>query len=194
MAITSKGSRNIEVNGHKFIWKIKKHPNHNERHNATYNIPIQHIEGGQLLLVSIGYCRSYNYEGSKTFQITPSIIARCIKRAINEGWSFLEKLPPLEKDYSIIVKEEAAFIAQKFIKSITLNQEENEIASKIQYDAQSLIDAGEYQIALENVVANVCEYDIELSEDIIDLAIRAFIIYENYEYTLIAKSIKKEVK
>lgn len=192
MAMSRKGSRKIVIDGNEFIWKIKKCLSHNERHDMMYQIPIQHIGGGQILLVSTGFCRSYNYEGSRVFQITPSIIAKCIEHAIEEGWQFMEKLPPIEKSYPFILFDEAASLVKRFINDISLNSKENIICSKIQNDIRSLLNADEFEVALEILVTNICEYEIELSESTIDLAVRAFIIYRNDEYLLILKSIKKK--
>lgn len=190
MTMPRKGSRKIVIDGNEFIWKIKKDPSHSESHDVMYQIPIQHIGGGQILLVSTGFCRSYAYKGSRVFQITPSIITRCIEYAIGEGWQFMEKLPPLEKNYPFVLLDEAKSLVKKFINVTFLNSKENIICSKIQNDIRSLLNAGEFEVALEILVTNICEYKIELSESTIDLAVRAFMIYRNYKYLLILNSIK----
>lgn len=189
MSIPRKGSRRIIVNGNEFIWKIKKYPSHNERHNVEYLTPVQHAEGGQILLISLGYCRS-GYQGAKMFSITPSILERCIKYAITEGWQFREKLPPLNINCNSILREEAVSLTNKIINGIKQHGEDNPICTEIVDRVKSILDAGEYNIALEIIVENICEYDVRLSRDVIDFATQAFAIYGNEKYALILKKIK----
>lgn len=59
MGISRKGFRKITIDENQFLWKIRKNISHNERHNVPLGIPIQHIDGGQLLIVNLGYSRSY---------------------------------------------------------------------------------------------------------------------------------------
>lgn len=192
MAIPQKGSRKIVVDGNEFIWKIKKYPSHNERHDVDYRIPIQHVEGGQLLLVPLGYCRFWEYNGSHFFPITPSIIEKCIKLAIKDGWKYLEKLPPLTKNCSTVLKEEIFILTKRFIENIKKQEYQSSVCLTIANSAQNLLDVGENEIALENAVTNICEYNIKLQKDIIDLAVHVFAIYGNNEYILITKSIKQQ--
>lgn len=190
MSIPRKGSRKIAIDGEEFIWKIKKHPSHNERHNVGYEIPVQHVNGGQILLVSLGYCRS-RYDRRNTYPVTPSLIGRCIKYAVYDGWKFKEKLPPLQKDCTAILKEEAVSLIMKFISYLEQNEEDNSICQQIANGTKSLIDAGEYMIALENMIENINEYKVKLPEHIITFAILALSFYGNYKYVHISKSILK---
>ena len=98
MSFPKKGTRTIVVDNNTFLWKVKKRSSHSEKHNVQYEIPIQHVLGGQLLLASVGYCRSKGYHESEVFAITPLLIERCIRYAQADGWHFHEKLPPLRKD------------------------------------------------------------------------------------------------
>jgi hypothetical protein len=104
MALPKKGFRKITVEGHEFIWKIRKKISWNEIHDVPLAIPIQNENGGQLLLLTIGYSRSYFTENNQ-FKITPALIQLCIKKAINTGWNHGFEGPQLELDCSEIIKE-----------------------------------------------------------------------------------------
>jgi hypothetical protein len=104
MALPKKGFRTIVVDGNQFLWKIRKKVSWNEIHNSPLSIPIQHVNGGQLLMVFIGYSRSY-FESNNEFPITPSIIEKCIKKGIESGWSYNENRPKFELNCSEFVKE-----------------------------------------------------------------------------------------
>lgn len=187
MSMPIKGSRKIVVDGNEFIWKVKKHPSHNERHNVDYLVPVQHISGGQIVLLSIGYNRS-GYSSRNTFTITPSIISKCIKFAIAQGWQFKEKLSTLEIDCSSVIQEEPIFLTKMIIDS--LRNINNPIAVEIADEVTDLLSVGEYKIALENTIDKVCEYHIPLSNDIISAAMQAFRIWKNYKYLLISNQLK----
>ncbi|GAA3645212.1 hypothetical protein [Flavivirga jejuensis] len=47
----------------------------NETYNTPLGIPIQHVNGGQLLIITIGFSRSY-FEENNEFPITPSLIEK----------------------------------------------------------------------------------------------------------------------
>jgi len=104
MALPKKGFRKIIVDENQFLWKVRKKISWNEIHNEPLGIPIQHIDGGQLLTVYIGYSRSY-FDKNNEFPITPALIEKCIRQAINEGWKFKEKGKHLKLDYSDIALE-----------------------------------------------------------------------------------------
>jgi len=42
MSFPRKTKRTIAVDNSNFIWMVRKKPNHNERHDSDYLIPIQH--------------------------------------------------------------------------------------------------------------------------------------------------------
>ena len=88
MAISKKGLRKITVDGEVFYWRIRKKISHDEKHNDQYGIPVFHENGGQLIFIFPGFCRSRGY-GRKSFQsVTPAIIRQQIERAIKSGWNF----------------------------------------------------------------------------------------------------------
>lgn len=87
MAIAKKGLRKIVVNNEIFHWKVRRKISHNEQHNSDYSIPIQHESEGQIILISIGFCRSEGY-GRKPMKITPGLIQSHILDAIDLGWAY----------------------------------------------------------------------------------------------------------
>lgn len=103
MALPKKGFRKISVNGEQFLWKIRKKISWEEIHDGQLKIPIQHVSGGQLLYLTIGYSRSYFAEINE-FNITPSMIELCIKKAILDGWNFNSKGKVFELNCTELLK------------------------------------------------------------------------------------------
>lgn len=104
MVLPKKGFRKIVIDENQFVWKVRKKISWNEIHDVPLGIPIQNINGGQLLIITIGYSRSYFAENNE-FQITPSIIKICIKKAIESGWNHNVNGPRMEFDCSELVKD-----------------------------------------------------------------------------------------
>ena len=102
MAIPKKGFRKITVDGNQFLWKVRKKISWNERHNSPLGIPIQHISGGSILIVYLNFTRS-GYEENNEFPITPSLIEKCIRKAIKAGWEYNEKGKQFEFDCSDMI-------------------------------------------------------------------------------------------
>ena len=94
MALPKKGSRKIIVDGDQFVWKVRKKATHSEEHDTPLSIPIQYIDedgnGGQLLLATLPYARS-GYGTYRLREITPALIEKCIKKAIQSGWLYKQK-------------------------------------------------------------------------------------------------------
>jgi hypothetical protein len=97
MAISKKGFRKIEVNEHLFLWKVRKKISWEEKHNAPLKIPIQYINGGQLLIATVAFSRS-GYGQYTLDAITPELIRKCILKAIKSGWSFDKEGKALDLD------------------------------------------------------------------------------------------------
>jgi hypothetical protein len=95
MAIAKKGLRKINVEGEDFYWRVRKKISHNEAHNNELGIPVQHSSGGQLLLVYLGFCRSYGYGTKSIESVTPSLIKNYILEAIKLGWQFNQNGKPI---------------------------------------------------------------------------------------------------
>ena len=104
MTIPKKGFRKINVDENQFLWKVRKKISWDEKHNAELGIPIQHVNGGQILIINIGYSRSY-FEINNEFPITPLLINKCIQKGIKSGWNYNEAGKPLEIDCNDIVNE-----------------------------------------------------------------------------------------
>lgn len=122
MAIPKKGSRKIVVDGYEFVWKFRKRMGHNERHGVDYLIPIQYMDR-QILLISTGYNRS-DFYFDDIFSVTPSIIEKCIRFSISQGWQFEKKLPPLEIDCRSVLIEEAQSKIMLLIQEIEKNNQD----------------------------------------------------------------------
>lgn len=94
MAIAKKGLRKIIVDDEIFYWKIRKKASHNERHDVEYEIPVQHENEGQILLINAGFCRSESY-GREPMEITPGLIQSKIIEAMELGWEYHQSGKPL---------------------------------------------------------------------------------------------------
>lgn len=82
--------RKITVNGEVFLWKIRKKISYNEAHNVEQAIPVQHISGGQVVFISIGFTRSYGgYDNQSPESVIPKMIQPLIEQAIGLGWNNL---------------------------------------------------------------------------------------------------------
>ncbi len=104
MGIPKKGFRKITVDENQFLWKVRKKISWDEIHNGFLGIPIQHFDGGQLLVVTVGFSRSY-FEENNEFPITPALIEKCIKHGIESGWKYNEDGKPLELNCSELLDE-----------------------------------------------------------------------------------------
>ncbi len=92
MAISLKGMRKITVSGEVFHWKIRRKISHDEAHNDQYAIPVQHISGGQVLFVYVGFTRAYGgYQNNSPESVTPSMISPLIEKAILLGWNYKQE-------------------------------------------------------------------------------------------------------
>ena len=178
MSFPKKGTRTIVVDNNTFLWKVKKCPSHSEKHDVQYEIPIQHVLGGQLLLASVGYCRSKWYHESEVFSITPLLIERCIRYAQADGWHFHEKLPPLRKDCIAILTSEAHVLTKKIIEAIKQGYKDQSEYNNILRGVESILDAGEYQIALEIIASNICDSSLMLTESVKEMITQAFHLYK----------------
>lgn len=106
MAISLKGMRKITVNGEVFLWKIRKKISHNEAHNDEYAIPIQHLSGGQVLFVSVGFTRAYGgYYNESPESVTPKMIQPLIEQAIQLGWKYLDPGNAIRLENGALVKD-----------------------------------------------------------------------------------------
>lgn len=97
MSFPKKGSRKITIDGEVFYWRVRKKMTHNEKHNDSISIPIQHKSCASILLANLGYCRAGElggYPSNPIPNITPALIELCIRFGISNGWNHLEKGKP----------------------------------------------------------------------------------------------------
>jgi hypothetical protein len=96
MAISLKGMRKITIDGEVFLWKIRRKVSHEEDHNDQLPIPVQHVSGGQVLFVFLGFTRAWGgYVNNSPTSITPKMIEPLIREAIFLGWKFSEPGNPI---------------------------------------------------------------------------------------------------
>ncbi len=170
-----------------FLWAIRKYPTHNERHDVEYKIPIQYINGGQLLLVQLGYCRS-GYTSSVIPSIRSRIIEKCICKALDCGWDFKLKHPPLELDCLDIMSNDRRDLTDQFIPELEKIQPESssDVLSlkHIIEHARYLMTYNEHKIALEDTIENLSETGILLHKELAQLALDAFAAYGDDSYVI----------
>lgn len=97
MAISKKGFRRINVKGHYFLWRVRKKISWEEEHDGPLGIPIQHVNGGQLLIARIAFSRS-GYGNFTLENITPALIKKCVLKAMDSGWDFEKEGKTFEID------------------------------------------------------------------------------------------------
>ncbi len=103
MALPRKSRRKITIDSDVFYWVIRHRVNHEERHDSPYQIPVQHEDEGQLLLLDVGFNRS-GYTDRSIPVVTPRLIEACIEFAIESGWDYTTKYSsPFELDCRHIV-------------------------------------------------------------------------------------------
>ncbi len=106
MALPKKGLRKITIDDNQFVWKVRKKISWEEKHDGQLGIPIQHIDGGQMLIVYVGFSRSYFSENNE-FAITPVLIAKSIRKAIDLGWKYKDKGQVFILDCSDLVNDDS---------------------------------------------------------------------------------------
>ncbi len=98
--------RKITVNGEVFLWKIRKKISHNEAHNEDQAIPVQHISGGQVLFISVGFTRAYGgYINESPESVTPEMIRPLIEQAIQLGWNYQESGNAIRLTHDSLVRD-----------------------------------------------------------------------------------------
>ncbi|MEU4702188.1 hypothetical protein [Nonomuraea dietziae] len=89
MAMPTKGSRPISVDGTAFRWRIRYKPTSCEGNGwSPLTITIERTEEpGRVLVVSLPCARPDNWHGERTIAVRPALVAGCIRRAIEQGWN-----------------------------------------------------------------------------------------------------------
>lgn len=93
MAIPKKGSRLITVDGTIFRWRVRHKPTYCEG-NAwsplTFAAELAE-EPGRVLLVSLPAARPDNWMLEPSMAVRPSLVAECIRRAVERGWDYAQR-------------------------------------------------------------------------------------------------------
>ena len=99
MAMRKTGSRRIAVNGHSFLWRIRRSPTYCQGAFASaLCFAVEHIESGAVLTVVSDRPRPDNWLGVKGTIVTPKMVADCIREAISFGWNPTESRKPYRLD------------------------------------------------------------------------------------------------
>jgi hypothetical protein len=99
MAMRKIGSRRIAVNGHFFLWRIRRTPTYCQGAFASVLcFAVEHIESGAVLSVVSDGPRPDNWLGIKGTIVTPKMVADCIQQAITSGWNPTESRKPYRLD------------------------------------------------------------------------------------------------
>ncbi|MEU8317051.1 hypothetical protein AB0C33_01670 [Nonomuraea sp. NPDC048881] len=89
MAMPRKGSRLITVDGTAFRWRVSHRPAFGDGSSAA---PLTFVverdeDPGRVLLVSLPCARPDNWRGARTIAIRPPLVAACVRRALEQGWT-----------------------------------------------------------------------------------------------------------
>lgn len=102
MALTSRGSRRIVVDGTVYRWRIRRKPSYSQglaETPLTYAID-QPDSGGTVLVVKTDQPHPDNWFNRPTTPITPADVANDIRTALTQGWSPSRPGKPHLVDYS----------------------------------------------------------------------------------------------
>jgi hypothetical protein len=85
MAIRKKGARQITVDGHPYLWRVRRREPEPDNRGWGWAFAVQHAEDtGSTLIVRL-IRRHLSWDTTAT-PATPSEVANCIRRAVAEGW------------------------------------------------------------------------------------------------------------
>ncbi|WP_237102090.1 hypothetical protein [Nonomuraea sp. MG754425] len=90
MAMPKKGSRLITVDGVAFRWRVRHKPAYCQGSGwspLSFSAERAGEEPGSVLVVSLPCARPDNWAGARTITIRPRLVAGCIRRALEQGWS-----------------------------------------------------------------------------------------------------------
>ncbi|MFD4996008.1 hypothetical protein [Streptomyces buecherae] len=110
MALNSKGSRRITVDGIEYRWRIRRKPSYAQGlcwTPMTYAVEaVSGSQPGTTLIVTSGQAHPSNWVGVDTESIRPAHVAASIREARDQGWEPARGGPPFPLDRS------AGFIAR----------------------------------------------------------------------------------
>ncbi len=88
MAIRKKGSRQIAVDGERYLWRIRKRVTYSQQCEAGgLTIAVQRaLQPGRTLLIRTGQAHPKNLLERPFPSVTPKMVERSIQLAIAQGW------------------------------------------------------------------------------------------------------------
>ncbi|GAA3082256.1 hypothetical protein [Streptosporangium carneum] len=89
MTMPRKGSRSITVDGTAFRWRIR-HRSTRRRGDgwSPLTVTVERTEEpGRVLMVSFPFARPDNPLGERTIAVCPTLVAGCVRRALEAGWT-----------------------------------------------------------------------------------------------------------
>jgi hypothetical protein len=88
MAIPRKGSRKIEVEGHRLIWRIRRKPTHSQGvASSPMTIAVASASGrGSKLILELDVTRPDAWLLPSAVSVTPADVAHLVLKALSDGW------------------------------------------------------------------------------------------------------------
>jgi len=90
MSLPKKGLRSLKVNDAEYQWTIRKRPTYWQAAFKDHMILAVQTTGENartILIVDLGVSRSDNLIDPHQTMITPSVVRKIIRAAINDGWN-----------------------------------------------------------------------------------------------------------
>lgn len=103
MATRKKGSRQIDVDGVSYRWRIRKRLTYGQEcfPGGMLHVAIELAENpGQLLWINSNHSHLKRYDTEQAAPVTPALLARWIQQAIALGWKPEVNGPTLKYDAS----------------------------------------------------------------------------------------------
>ncbi len=88
MAINKKGARRICVDGAAYLWKIRRQPTYCQENGWTLlTVAVQAADReGCVLVIQLPEKHPGSWRSVTPFAVQPSLVVRCIRDALAEGW------------------------------------------------------------------------------------------------------------
>ena len=96
MAIPSKGSRRILVEGASYRWSVRARPTYTQAiAQGPLSFAVELEDSGRTtLVVTVNALRPDSWLGSTSAVITPAVVERAIRQALSQGWHPTQKGSP----------------------------------------------------------------------------------------------------
>ena len=105
MAIPKKGTRRIVVDATAYRWRVRSRPTYcqgNAWGNLSFAVELEDA-GQTTLVVEVDASRPDNWVGAPSAVITPAIVERAIRNALQRGWRPHERGSPHPLSLSVVV-------------------------------------------------------------------------------------------